>query len=193
MGLAVTLRIAELDDNRMFLKRSRFPKAMGGMLLGLSFVFFIMYKAANIYLLILYNSPAIIDKILFFALIGSFLSFPILGLLMLFYDKNILVDKKREEIYIRFRFLYIPIWRIRIPFARIEEILIENVCKSKTVAMVRAGESGKKIRAGYWLMSLKGKDLGKFYFDRHPKKEEVLSYAENLSRLASKKVTVIQS
>jgi len=112
---------------------------------------------------------------------------------MLFYDKNILVDKKREEIYIRFRFLYIPIWRIRIPFARIEEILIENACKSKTVAMVRAGESGKKIRAGYWLMSLKGKDLGKFYFDRHPKKEEVLSYAENLSRLASKKVTVIQS
>jgi hypothetical protein len=193
MGLAVTLRIAELDDNRMYLKRSRFPKAMGCMLLGLSIVFFIMYKAANVYLLILYNSPAIFDKILFFALICSFLGFPLLGLLLLFYDKNILVDKKREEIYIRFSFLYIPIWRIRIPFARIEEILIENVCKSKTVAMARAEETGKKVRAGYWLMSLKGKDLGKFYFDRNPKKEEILSYAENLSRLASKKVVVVQS
>jgi hypothetical protein len=193
MGLVVTLRVAELNGNRMFLKRSRFPKAMGSMLLGLSLVFLIMYKAANIYLLILYNSTAILDKALFFALIGSFLGFPLFGFFLLFYDKNIIVDKKLKEICIRFRFLYIPIRRIRIPFANIEEILIENICKSKTVAMARAEESGKEIRAGYWLMSLKGKDLGKFYFDRHPKKEEILSYAENLSRLASKKVIVIQS
>ncbi len=192
MGLVVTLKIAELDDNRMFLKRSRFPKAMGSMLLGLSLVFLVMYKAANIYLLILYNSTAILDKVLFFGLIGSFLSFPLIGFFLLFYDKNIVVDKKLEVICIRFRFLYIPIRRIRIPFTKIEEILIENVCKSKTVAMMRATESGKKIRAGYWLISLKGKDLGKFYFDRHPKKEEILSYAENLSRLTSKKIIVIE-
>jgi hypothetical protein len=193
MGLVVTLRIAELDGNRMLLKRSRFPKAMGSMLLGLSVVFFVMYKAASIYLSLLYNSTAILDKMLFFALIGSFLSFPLLGLFLLFYDKNIVVDKKLEEICMRFRFLYMPIWRIRIPFAKIEEILIENICKGKTVAMARAEESGRKVRAGYWLMSLKGKDLGKFYFDRHPKKEEILSYAENLSSLTSKKVIVIQS
>ena len=30
--------------------------------------------------------------------------------------------------------------------------------------------TGKGIRVGYWLMSLKGKDLRKFYFDRNPKK-----------------------
>jgi len=41
-------------------------------------------------------------------------------------------------------------------------------------------------------MSLKGKDLRKFYFDRNPKKEEILSYAENLSRLTSKKVILIE-
>lgn len=191
MGLVVTLRIAELDENRMSLKRSRFPKAMGGILLGLSLVFLIMYKAANIYLLMLYNSPAMFDKVFFFALIGSFLSFPLLGVFLLFYDKNIIVDKQLKEICIRLRFLYIPIRRIRIPFAKIDEILIENICKSKTVAMARAEKAGRKVRAGYWLMSLKGKDLGKFYFDRHPKKEEILSYAENLSRLTSKKVVVI--
>ena len=192
MGLVVTLKIAELDDNRMFLKRSRFPKAMGSMLLGLSLVFLVMYKAASVYLLILHNSPAISDKVLFFAIVGSFLIFPLLGLLLLFYDKNIVVDKRLEEICIRFRFLYIPIRRIRIPFAKIEEILIENICKSKTIAMMGAKGSGKKIRAGHWLLSLRGKDLGKFYFDRHPKEEEILSYAENLSRLTSKKVIVIQ-
>jgi hypothetical protein len=159
MGLVVTLKIAELDDNRMFLKRSRFPKAMGGMLLGLSLVFLVMYKAASVYLLILHNSPAISDKVLFFAIVGSFLIFPLLGLLLLFYDKNIVVDKRLEEICIRFRFFYIPI---------------------------------RRIRAGHWLLSLRGKDLGKFYFDRHPKEEEILSYAENLSRLTSKKVIVIQ-
>ena len=52
--------------------------------------------------------------------------------------------------------------------------------------------TGKGIRVGYWLMSLKGKDLRKFYFDRNPKKEEILSYAENLSRLTSKKVILIE-
>jgi hypothetical protein len=192
MGLVVTLKIAELDENRMLLKRSRFPKAMGSMLLGLSLVFLVMYKAASVYLLILHNSPAISDKVLFFAIGGSFLICPLLGLLLLFYDKNIVVDKRLEEICIRFRFLYIPIRRIRIPFAKIEEILIENICKSKTIAMMRAKESGKKIRAGHWLLSLRGKDLGKFYFDRHPKEEEILSYAENLSRLTSKKVIVIE-
>jgi len=192
MGLVVTLKIAELDDNRMFLKRSRFPKAMGSMLLGLSLVFLVMYKAASVYLLILHNSPAISDKVLFFAIVGSFLIFPLLGLLLLFYDKNIVVDKRIEEICIRFRFFYIPIRRIRIPFAKIEEILIENICKSKTIAMMGAKGSGKKIRAGHWLLSLRGKDLGKFYFDRHPKEEEILSYAENLARLTSKKVIVIQ-
>ncbi len=192
MGLVVTLKIAELDDNRMFLKRSRFPKAMGSMLLGLSLVFLVMYKAASVYLLILHNSPAISDKVLFFAIVGSFLIFPLLGLLLLFYDKNIVVDKRLEEICIRFRFLYIPIRRIRIPFAKIEEILIENICKSKTIAMMGAKGSGKKIRAGHWLMSLRGKELGKFYFDRHPKEEEILSYAENLSRLTSKKVIIIE-
>ncbi|MEE8190808.1 MAG: hypothetical protein V3T79_04340 [Candidatus Scalindua sediminis] len=192
MGLVVTLKIAELDDNRMFLKRSRFPKAMGSMLLGLSLVFLVMYKAASVYLLILHNSPAISDKVLFFAIVGSFLIFPLLGLLLLFYDKNIVVDKRLEEICIRFRFLYIPIRRIRIPFAKIEEILIENICKSKTIAMMGAKGSGKKIRAGHWLMSLRGKELGKFYFDRHPKEEEILSYAENLARLTSKKIIVIQ-
>jgi hypothetical protein len=192
MGLVVTLKIAELDENRMLLKRSRFPKAMGSMLLGLSLVFLVMYKAASVYLLILHNSPAISDKVLFFAIVGSFLIFPLLGLLLLFYDKNIVVDKRLEEICIRFRFLYIPIRRIRIPFAKIEEILIENICKSKTIAMMGAKGSGKKIRAGHWLMSLRGKELGKFYFDRHPKEEEILSYAENLARLTSKKVIVIQ-
>ncbi len=192
MGLVVTLKIAELDENRMLLKRSRFPKAMGSMLLGLSLVFLVMYKAASVYLLILHNSPAISDKVLFFAIVGSFLIFPLLGLLLLFYDKNIVVDKRLEEICIRFRFLYIPIRRIRIPFAKIDEILIENICKSKTIAMMGAKGSGKKIRAGHWLMSLRGKDLGKFYFDRHPKEEEILSYAENLSRLTSKKIIVIQ-
>jgi hypothetical protein len=192
MGLVVTLKIAELDENRMLLKRSRFPKAMGSMLLGLSLVFLVMYKAASVYLLILHNSPAISDKVLFFAIVGSFLIFPLLGLLLLFYDKNIVVDKRLEEICIRFRFLYIPIRRVRIPFAKIDEILIENICKSKTIAMMGAKGSGKKIRAGHWLMSLRGKELGKFYFDRHPKEEEILSYAENLARLTSKKVIVIQ-
>lgn len=192
MGLIVTLEIAELDDNKMFLKRSRFPKAMGGMLLGLSVVFFIMYKAANFYIWLLYNSDAIFDKALFYAITISFICFPLLGFFLLFYDKKIIVDKKLEEICIRFKFLFIPIWKTRIPFSKIDEILIENICKSKTVAMKRARETGKQIRAGHWLMSLRGKDLDKFYFDRNPKKDEILSYAENLSRLTSKKVTVTE-
>lgn len=191
MGLVVTLEIAESDDNRMFLKRSRFPKAMGGMLLGLSVVFFIMYKAASVYLELLHNSASIMDKALFFTIIASFLSFPLMGVLLLFYDKKIIVDKKLEEICIRFKFLFIPIWKTRVPFAKIDEILVENICRSKTVAMMKDIEKGKKVRAGHWLMSLQGKELGKFYFDRHPKREMVLSYAENLSRLASKKVVVL--
>lgn len=192
MGLVVTLKIAELDDNRMFLKRSRFPKAMGGLLLGLSLVLFVMYKAANVYLLLLYNSTSIMDKTLFFAIIVSFISFPFMGLILLFYDKKILVDKKLGEVRIYFKFLFLPIRRIRIPFAKIEEILVENVCKSKTVAMMKETEAGKRVRAGHWMMSLRGEKLGKFYFDRNPKKEEILSYAENLSRLASKKVVMIK-
>ena len=192
MGLVVTLEIAELDDNRMFLKRSRFPKAMGGMTIGISLVFLIMYKAANVYLWLLYYSPSFFDKALFFTIVGSFFCFPLIGFFLLFYDKKILVDKKLEEICIRIKFLFIPLRKIRIPFAKIDDILIETVCKSKTVAMIKAKESGKKIRAGHCLMSLRGKELGKFYFDRHPKKEEILSYAENLSRLTSKKVIVVE-
>ncbi|ODS33106.1 MAG: hypothetical protein SCARUB_01730 [Candidatus Scalindua rubra] len=194
MGLVVTLKIAEINENRMFLKRSRFPKAMGGMLLGLSFVFIVMYKAASVYIWLLYYSSAIIDKALFFVIIISFIAFPLLGFFLLFYDKKIEVDKKLEVIYIRFKFMFIPIWRTKIKFTKIDEIVIENVCKSETVAMRRASArgTGKGIRAGYWLMSLKGKELGKLYFDRHPKKEEILSYAENLSRLTSKKITMIE-
>lgn len=191
MGLVVTLKIAELDDNRMLLKRSRFPKAMGSILLGLSLVFLFMYKAASVYLWLLYNSPAPIDKALFYAITISFICLPLIGFFLLFYDKKIVVDKKLEEICVRFKFLFIPIWRTRIPFAKIDDILMENICKAKTVAMMRAAETGKKVRAGHWLLSLRGKELGKFYFDRHPKREEILSYAENLSRLTSKKVIKI--
>ncbi len=192
MGLIVTLEIAEQDDNRMFLKRSRFPKAMGSMLLGLSVVFYIMYRAASYYLLLLHNSPSFFDKASFYAIIISFISFPLMGLFLLFYDKKIEIDKKQEMVCIRFKFLFVPIWRTRIPFAKIDEILIENVCKSKTVAMMREAETGMRVRAGYWLMSLRGKELGKFYFDRNPKKDVILSYAENLSRLASKKIIMAQ-
>ncbi len=194
MGLAVTLKITELDENRMFLKRSRFPKAMGIMMLCISSVFLVMYKAAAIYIWLLFYSSSILDKGLFFAIMISLLGFPLLGFFLLFYDKKILVDKKLEEICIWFKFFFIPIWRIRIKFTKIDEIIIENVCNSKTVAMRRdaAKGTGKGIRVGYWLMSLKGKDLGKFYFDRNPKKEEILSYAENLSRLTSKKVVLLE-
>ncbi len=190
MGLVVTLEIAEQDDNRMFLKRSRFPKAMGCLLVGFSFAFYIMYRASSYYLSLLYNSPAIVDKALFYAIITSFISFPLMGLFLLFYDKKIEIDKRLEEICIRFKFLFVPIWSTRIPFAKIDEILIENVSKSKTIAMMREAEAGRKVRAGYWLMSLRGKELGKFYFDRNPKKDVILSYAENLSRLASKKIVM---
>jgi uncharacterized membrane protein (DUF485 family) len=194
MGLAVTLKIAEIDENRMLLKRSRFPKAMGIMMLCISFVFLIMYKAATVYVWLLFYSGSILDKGLFFAIMTFLFGFPLLGFFLLFYDKNIIVDKKREEVCVRFKFLFIPIWRISIKFTKIDEIIVENVCNSKTVAMHRAAAkgTGKGIRAGYWLMSLKGKELGKLYFDRNPKKEEILSYAENLSRLASKKVVLIE-
>ncbi len=191
MGLLVTLQVAELDDNRMLLKRSRFPKAMGGMLLGLSFVFLVMYKAARVYLLLLFNSTAILDKAFFYAIIVSFISVHRLGIFSLFYDKSILVDKRSGEICIRFKFLLIPLRTVRIPFVKVDEIIVENVCKGKTVAMMRANESGKVTRAGHWLMSLRGTALGKFYFARHPKKEEILTYAENLSRLTSKKFIVV--
>ncbi len=194
MGLAVTLKITEMDENRMLLKRSRFPKAMGIMMLCISFVFLIMYKAATIYIWLLFYSSSILDKGLFFAIMTSLFGFPILGFCLLFYDKKILVDKKLEEVCIWFKFFFIPIWRIRIKFIKIDEIVIENVCNSKTVAMHRAAAkgTGKGVRVGYWLMSLNGKELGKFYFDRNPKKEEIFSYAENLSRLASKKVVLIE-
>ena len=94
----------------------------------------------------------------------------------------------------RFKFLFIPIWRVRIKFTKIDEIIVENVCNSKTVAMHRAAAkgTGQGIRVGYWLMSLKGKELGKLYFDRNPKREEIVSYAENLSRLTSKKVVLVE-
>lgn len=195
MGLAVTLKITELDENRMLLKRSRFPKAMGIMMLCISSVFLVMYKAATIYIWLLFYSSSILDKGLFFAIMISLLGFPLLGFFLLFYDKKILVDKKLEEVCIWFKFFFIPIWRIRIKFTKIDEIIVENVCNSKTVAMRRAAAkgTGKGVRAGYWLMSLKGKELGKLYFDRNPKKEEILSYAENLSRLASKKVVLIET
>ena len=190
MGLVVTLQITETNENKMLMARSRFPKAMGGMMLGLSLVFFIMYKAASIYIWLLFYSSAVLDKALFFAIISTLILFPLLGFFLLFYDKKIVVDKDLEEICIRFKF-FIPIWIKKIKFAKIDEIIVENVCNSKTVAMQReaARGTGKGIRAGYWLMSLKGKDLGKLYFDRNPKKEVILSYAENIARLTSKKVS----
>ena len=194
MGLAVTLRITELDENRMVMKRSRFPKAMGIMMLCISFVFLIMYKAATVYIWLLFYSSSILDKGLFFAIMTSLIGFPFLGFFLLFYDKNIIVDKKLEEVCVRFKFLFIPIWRVRIKFTKIDEIIVENVCNSKTVAMHRAAAkgTGKGVRVGYWLMSLKGKELGKLYFDRNPKREEIFSYAENLSRLTSKKVVLVE-
>ncbi|KHE90501.1 MAG: hypothetical protein K8F52_02005 [Candidatus Scalindua rubra] len=194
MGLVVTLQITETDENKMLMARSRFPKAMGGMMLGLSLVFFIMYRAASIYIWLLFYSSAFLDKALFFAIISTLILFPILGFFLLFYDKKIVVDRELEEICIRFKFFF-PIWKKRIKFAKIDEIIVENVCNSKTVAMQReaARGTGKGIRAGYWLMSLKGKDLGKLYFDRNPKKEVILSYAENISRLTSKKIILIEN
>jgi hypothetical protein len=194
MGLVVTLQITETNENKMLMARSRFPKAMGGMMLGLSLVFFIMYRAASIYIWLLFYSSAFLDKGLFFAIISTLILFPILGFFLLFYDKKIVVDRELEEICIRFKFFF-PIWRKRIKFAKIDEIIVENVCNSKTVAMQReaARGTGKGIRAGYWLMSLKGKELGKLYFDRNPKKEVILSYAENISRLTSKKVVLIEN
>ena len=194
MGLAVTLKITELDENRMVMKRSRFPKAMGIMMLCISVVFLIMYKAATVYIWLLFYSSSILDKGLFFAIMTSLIGFPFLGFFLLFYDKNIIVDKKREEVCVRFKFLFVPIWRIRIKFTKIDEIIVENVCNSKTVAMHRAAAkgTGKGVRVGYWLMSLKGKELGKLYFDRNPKREEIFSYAENLSRLTSKKVVLVE-
>ncbi len=193
MGLVVTLQIAESSENRMLLTRSRFPKAMGGVMLGISLVFFIMIKAADTYLGILYNLGTFIDKALVFAIISTLIIFSLIGFFLLFYDKKIEVNKKTEEIYFRFRFFF-PIWNVRVKFAKIDEIIIENVCNSKTIAMQReqARGTGKKIRAGYWLMSLKGKELRKFYFDRNPKKEVIVSCAEGLSRLTSKKLTVIE-
>jgi len=193
MGLVVTLQITEANDNRMLMTRSRFPKAMGMMMLGISFVFFLMFKAADAYLGILYNLGSFIDKALVFGIISTLIIFSLIGFFLLFYDKKIEVDKKLEEICFRFRFFF-PIWKVRIKFAKIDEIIIENVCNSKTIAMQReqARGTGKTIRAGYWLMSLKGKELGKFYFDRNPKKEVIVSYAESLSSLTSKKVITIE-
>ena len=46
MGLVVTLQITETNENKTLMVRSRFPKAMGEMMLALSLLFFIMYKAA---------------------------------------------------------------------------------------------------------------------------------------------------
>jgi hypothetical protein len=194
MGLVVTLQITETNENRTLMARSRFPKAMGGMMLALGLVFFIMYRAASIYLWLLYYSSAFIDKALFFAIIITLILIPLLGFFLLFYDKKIVVDKGLEEIRIRFKFFF-QIWTKRIKFDKIDEIIVENVCNSKTVAMQReaAKGTGKGIRAGYWLMSLNGKDLGKLYFDRNPKKEVILSYAENISRLTSKKVILIEN
>ena len=194
MGLVVTLQITESDENKVLMARSRFPKAMGMMMLGLSLVFFIMYKAASIYIWLLYYSSSVLDKALFFAILFTLILFPLIGFFLLFYDKKIVVDKELEEICIRFKF-FLPIWNKKIKFAEIDEIIVENVCNSKTVAMQReaAKGTGKGIRAGYWLMSLNGKDLGKLYFDRNPKKEVILSYAENISRLTSKKVILIEN
>ena len=194
MGLVVTLQITETDENKTLMARSRFPKAMGGMMLGLSLVFFIMYRAASIYIWLLFYSSAFMDKALFFAIIFTLILFPLMGLFLLFYDKKIVVDKELEEICIRFKFFF-PIWVKKIKFAKIDEIIVENVCNSKTVAMQReaAKGTGKGIRAGYWLMSLKGKDIGKLYFDRNPKKEVILSYAENIASLTSKKVILIEN
>ncbi len=194
MGLVVTLQITETDENKMLMSRSRFPKAMGSMMLGLSLVFFIMYKAASIYIWLLFYSSAFLDKALFFAIIFTLILFPLMGFFLLFYDKKIIVDKDLEEICIRFKF-FLPIWAKKVKFDKIDEIIVENVCNSKTVAMQReaAKGTGKGIRAGYWLMSLKGKDLGKLYFDRNPKKEMILSYAENIARLTSKKVVLIET
>jgi hypothetical protein len=191
MGIVVTLQIAGLDDNSMYLKRSRFPKAMGGMLLGISFVFILMYQAAKVYVFTLSHSPVFMDKVLFFAIIISLISFPLLGFILLFYDKKIVVDKSFGEIYIQIKFMFIPLKRERIPFNQIDEIVVENICKGKTLAMMRAKGHGKEIRAGHWLISLRGKELGKKYFDRYPKKDEIFLCAENLSRLTSKKVVVI--
>ncbi len=190
MGLVVTLQIAGLDDNSMFLKRSRFPKAMGAMLLGISFVFFVMYQAAKVYLLMLFHSPVFTDKILFFSVMSILISFPLLGIFLLCYDKKIVVDKIFKEIYIQIKFLFIPLRRERIPFDQVDEIVVENICKGKTLAMLRSRGQGKEIRAGHWLISLRGKELGKKYFDRYPKKDEIFLCAENLSRLTSKKVVV---
>ena len=194
MGLVVTLQITETNENKMLMARSRFPKAMGSMMLGLSLVFFIMYKAASIYIWLLFYSSAFLDKALFFAILFTLILFPLMGFFLLFYDKKIVVDKDLEEICIRFKF-FCPIWTKKVKFDKIDEIIVENVCNSKTVAMQReaAKGTGKGIRAGYWLMSLKGKDLGKLYFDRNPKKEVILSYAENIARLTSKKVILIES
>ena len=194
MGLVVTLQITETDENKTLMARSRFPKAMGGMMLALGLVFFIMYRAASIYLWLLYYSSSFIDKALFFAIIITLILIPLLGFFLLFYDKKIVVDKGLEEIRIRFKFFF-QIWTKRIKFDKIDEIIVENVCNSKTVAMQReaAKGTGKGIRAGYWLMSLNGKDLGKLYFDRNPKKEVILSYAENIARLTSKKVILIEN
>ena len=194
MGLVVTLQITETDENKMLMARSRFPKAMGSMMLGLSLVFFIMYKAASIYIWLLFYSSAFLDKALFFAIIFTLILFPLMGFFLLFYDKKIIVDKDLEEICIRFKF-FLPIWAKKVKYDKIDEIIVENVCNSKTVAMQReaARGTGKGIRAGYWLMSLKGKDLGKLYFDRNPKKEVIISYAENIARLTSKKVILIEN
>ena len=93
MGLVVTLKITEIDENRMVMKRSRFPKAMGIMMLCISFVFIVMYIAAKYHLEYLYHSPSILDKMLYFAIISFLFGFPILGFCLLFYDKNIIVDK----------------------------------------------------------------------------------------------------
>jgi len=191
MGLVVTLQISELDDNTMLLKRSRFPKAMGGMLLGLSFVFLIMYKAAKVYILMLFHSPVFIDKVLFFTLIVLLISFPLMGLFLLFYDKKIVVDKRVGEICVQIKFMLIPLKTFRIPFNKVDNILVENICKGKTIAMIRARERGNEVRAGHWLISLQGRELGKVYFDRYPKKDKILLCAENLSRLTSRKVVEI--
>ncbi|MCP5005926.1 MAG: hypothetical protein GY941_18610 [Planctomycetes bacterium] len=188
MGLVVTLHIAGVGENSMLLQRSRFPKAMGGMLLGISAVFLVMYQAANVYVWMLFNSPEFIDKVLFFTIAIVLVGFPLLGTFLLFYDKKIVVDKVSAEIYVQIKFMFIPLKTEQISFDQVDEIVVENICKGKTVAMMRAMGKGNEIRAGHWLISLRGKELGKKYFDRYPKKDEIFLCAENLSRLTSKKV-----
>ena len=85
--------------------------------------------------------------------------------------RKIVVDKDLEEICFRFKF-FVTFWIKKVKFDKIDEIIVENVCNSKTVAMQReaAKGTGKGIRAGYWLMSLKGKIWANYTLIEIPKK-----------------------